>query len=399
MRSPSRRSLLRLLLSTALGLTTLRRAPGQPSDRGIGGTGFAPGDDRGIGGTGVIGTIQKFGSIIVNDLRIAYAPDAEVNIDGRAAKLADLKIGQVVRVAATGGEGAYSTRTIDVTSEVVGPVQRVAARQMVVLGQSVSLASTKAPNVKVGDVVAVSGLRRNDGVIVASLVERRPGAASRIAGPIDVAANGAPSIGKLALSGVSPDLIGRRAVLEGQVEGNRFAVSNGVAESSLLGGVRLLSLESYVERRGDVVSLGSGYVVGGADRLALPADRSVRSVVTATIAGDGRLVVDSVKAGDHTYGTPSVGGGRRSGAAGGHGGGGGTGPDGNRGGAGGTGRGPMDFGRDNRGAGGSSTGGAGGGGSGGGGGFGGGGPGGGFGGGGFGGGGGPGGGGPGGGRR
>ena len=88
MRSPSRRSLLRLLLTATLGLTTLRRAPGQPSDRGIGGTGFAPGDDRGIGGTGVIGTIQKFGSIIVNDLRIAYAPDAEVNIDGRAAKLA-----------------------------------------------------------------------------------------------------------------------------------------------------------------------------------------------------------------------------------------------------------------------------------------------------------------------
>ena len=49
-----------------LALPTLRRAPGQPSDRGIGGTGFAPGDDRGIGGTGVIGTIRKFGSIVVN---------------------------------------------------------------------------------------------------------------------------------------------------------------------------------------------------------------------------------------------------------------------------------------------------------------------------------------------
>ena len=44
----SRRSLLRALLSTVLAFPALRRAPGQRSDRGIGGTGFAPGDDRGI---------------------------------------------------------------------------------------------------------------------------------------------------------------------------------------------------------------------------------------------------------------------------------------------------------------------------------------------------------------
>ena len=191
LRSLSRRSLLRLLLSTVLAVPALRRAPGQPSDRGIGGTGFAPGDDRGIGGTGVIGTIQKFGSIVVNDLRISYAPDTDVRLDGRAATPADLRIGHVVRVAALGADGTYSTRAIDVTSEVVGPVARLAGRQMIVLGQTVSLAAIKAPKVKIGDVVAVSGLRRNDGIIVASLVERRPGAASRVAGPVDVAANGA----------------------------------------------------------------------------------------------------------------------------------------------------------------------------------------------------------------
>ena len=354
----SRRSLLRALLSTVLALPALRRAPGQPSDRGIGGTGFAPGDDRGIGGTGVIGTIRKFGSIVVNDLRIAYAPDADVRIDGRPATPADLRIGQVVRVAALGADGTYSTRSIDVASEVVGPVERKAGRQMVVLGQTVSTAETKAPKVKVGDVVAVGGLRRNDGVIVASLVQLRPGAASRVAGPVDVAADGAPTIGRLALSGVSPELIGRRAVLEGAMEGDRFVVGRSVAESSLLGGVRAVSVESYVERRGNNVSFGSGYAITGADGVAFPADRSVRAVVTATVGGDGRLVVDSVQTGGRTYGTPSVGGGGSGGAAGGRGGGGaGSGGGGGRGGAtpGSSGRGPMDFGRDNRGPGGAGS--------------------------------------------
>ena len=335
-----------------LAFPALRRAPGQPSDRGIGGTGFAPGDDRGIGGTGVIGTIRKFGSIVVNDLRIAYAPDADVRIDGRPATPADLRIGQVVRVAALGGDGTYSTRTIDVTSEVVGPVERISSRQLVVLGQTVSTAATKALKIKVGDVLAVSGLRRNDGVIVASLVERRPGSASRVAGPVDIAADGAPSIGRLALSGVSPELIGRRAVLEGQMEGGRFVVDRGIAEPSLFGGVRKLSLESYVERRGDAVSLGSGYAVSGAEALAFPADRSVRAVMTATVDGDGRLVVDSVQTGGRIYGTPSLGGKAGGGAPGGRGGGSGPGGSGGHGGGGDAGRAPMDFGHDNRGPGG-----------------------------------------------
>ena len=366
MRRPAnRRAFLRLLVTTLLTLPALRRAPGQPSDRGIGGTGFAPGDDRGIGGTGVIGTIRKFGSIVVNDLRISYAPDADVRIDGSPATPTDLKIGQVVRVAASRADGTYSTRSIDVASEVVGPVERSAGRQMVVLGQSVSTAAARVPKLKVGDVVAVSGLRRNDGTIVASLVERRPGAPNRVVGPVDVAADGSPAIGNLPLAGVSPELIGRRAVLEGEMDGGRFVVSRGVAESTLLGGVRALSLESYVERRGDTVSLGSGYAVGGAESLAFPANRSTPAIITATLGGDGRLVVDSVQTGGRTYGVPSVGG-----TGGGLGGGGGA-PGGSRGGgpAGGSGgRVPMDFGRDNRGPGGASpgaAGGAGGGGSGG----------------------------------
>ena len=124
-----RRQLLALLATTALG-TMLRRAGAGPLDQGIGGTGAPPPpeeSDPGIGGTGVIGTIRKFGSIIVNDLRIAYPPDVAVLIDGRPALPAELKIGQVVRVDAAGRTGALSTRTINVASEVVGETTRTCA--------------------------------------------------------------------------------------------------------------------------------------------------------------------------------------------------------------------------------------------------------------------------------
>ncbi len=42
----------------------------------------------------MIGTIRRFGSIIVNDLRIAYPKDVAVRIDDAPATAADLKIGQ-----------------------------------------------------------------------------------------------------------------------------------------------------------------------------------------------------------------------------------------------------------------------------------------------------------------
>ena len=110
---PSRRRLLALLGST--GLSALFAAPGfepthgPPRHRASGARGPAPptggsDGDRGIGGTGVIGTIKKFGSIYVNDLRISYPESAEVRIDGRPASLRDLKLGQVVRVDARGAD-------------------------------------------------------------------------------------------------------------------------------------------------------------------------------------------------------------------------------------------------------------------------------------------------------
>lgn len=303
---PTRRGVLALFASFA----TLFPAPGRsassgakPLDQGIGGAGAAPAPnegegDKGIGGTGVIGTIRRFGSIIINDLRIAYPKDVVVTVDGAPASARALKIGQVVRVVAKQSGAGLATCRIEVASEVVGPIESVSAKHMTVLKQSVSLDDVSASDRRwrEGDHVAVSGLRQLDGTIAASLIEHRAGDASRIAGLIEQASNGALTLGALRLSGVEPALIGRRAILEGRLIGDMFYVAQGQSERSLLGSeVRTVSLETYVERAAGGLRLGSGFSVIGGAGASLPRSQAVRAVITTSVEPGGQWRVETVR--------------------------------------------------------------------------------------------------------
>jgi hypothetical protein len=305
----SRRRLVWLVASALGSALALRRSVADPSDQGIGGTGFSlrPADeesDRGIGGTGVIGTIRKFGSIIVNDLRISYPKDVTVHIDGRPAAAADLKIGQVVRVAAISGpKGALSTRAIDVTSEAVGPAEAVTPASLTVLGQTVSTAELKGGRSwKIGDHVAVSGLRRPDGTIVASLIEPAPADLYKTAGPLRRGADGVARIGHLALSRVAGAAEGERLIVEGHPEGQSLAVTKSSGDIVLFpASVKKLSIEAYVEQSATGLRLGSGQAASGQFTPALPAGRPVHAVITGIKGGDGRLKALSLRSGFQQY--------------------------------------------------------------------------------------------------
>src|ERR1043165_193242 len=183
------------------------------SDQGIGGTGISRGNDHGIGGTGIVGVIQRFGSIFVNGERIGYAADVPVRIDGEAASVKALRIGHVARVVAQRqANGMLTTNRIDAVSEVVGPIESVKSGEMTVLGQKV--AWTGRENWRVGTQVAVSGLRRTDGVIVASLIEQRRNATARVTGPLERDRDGL-RIGGLRLEGVDAALVGQRVQAAG----------------------------------------------------------------------------------------------------------------------------------------------------------------------------------------
>ncbi|MCJ2037582.1 DUF5666 domain-containing protein [Methylobacterium sp. J-059] len=298
MSAPTRRLVLRLLAGAALipGRALPQEAP---RDQGIGGTGARPTDtpgdgDRGIGGTGVIGTIRHFGSIVVNDLRIAYPEDVSVRIDGVAARAADMRIGHVVHVVAHAEAGGLATRRIDVTSEVVGPVERVAEGALVVLGQSVATAGV-AGRWAVGDRVAVSGLRRPDGVVVASLIEPRAEGPARVAGPVRRDRDGRPVIGRLRLEGADALPAGRRAAVAGEAAGGVLKVARASEALPFPPGLSRVSVEAYIGRSGGRMNLGSGLDVAGPAGAAIPRRGSVRAVLTTRPAADGRLTVEALR--------------------------------------------------------------------------------------------------------
>ncbi len=268
---------------------------GRGNDQGIGGTGITRrGDDHGIGGTGIVGVIQRFGSIFVNGERISYAPDVPVRIDGEAASAKALRIGQVARVLALRqANGALTTRGIEVVSEVVGPIESVKAGEITVLGQRVITAGSASWR-RPGTHVAVFGLRRTDGLIVASLVEPRGDHATRVTGLLEHD-RGELRIGALRLDGVNAALVGRRVQIEGHVAQGVMQVSRANPEefSDLVGASRLL-IEAYVRRVGDALQFGSGYVAHDVSRFSLTTGEA-RVVVNAVPDGAGGLRVEAVQ--------------------------------------------------------------------------------------------------------
>ena len=299
--APTRRLVLRLLAGAAL-LPVPAMPQEAPRDQGIGGTGARPDDrpgqgigdgDRGIGGTGVIGTIRRFGSIVVNDLRIAYPDDVGVRIDGVPARAADLKVGHVVHVVAHAEAGGLATRRIDVTREVVGPVESVAEDGLVVLGQSIATAGITG-RWAVGDRIAVSGLRRPDGVVVASLIEPRADGPARVAGPVRRGRDGHLAIGRLRLEGADALPVGRRAAVSGEAAGGVLKVTRTGEALPFPPGLSRVSVEAYVGRRSGRIALGSGLDVAGPAGAAVPRRGSVRAVLTTRPGADGRLTVEAL---------------------------------------------------------------------------------------------------------
>lgn len=269
------------------------------------------GRDRGIGGTGVIGTIRRFGSIVVNDLRIAYPADVTVLIDGEVKSAAALRLGQVVEVVAQGGPGRLATRRIEVSSEVVGPIEALALPHLTVLGQDVLVedllakdqlakdgAGLPVPALRPGEIVAVSGLRRLDGTIIASRIERRRRAAMQVAGLLTRGEDGVLRVGRLVVRGTPATLparlVGQRVRLGGRLVGGILAVRQARLALALLLDADLdyVSMEAYGERRGRDIVFGSGLQIP-ATGAALPQGSEQRFVADIRRGGDGSLAVSA----------------------------------------------------------------------------------------------------------
>ena len=291
------------LAGTAIAHAQVKRG----TDQGIGGTGITRGDDHGIGGTGIVGVIQRFGSIYVNGERVTYASDVPVRIDGVAASPKALRIGQLARVVAVRqADGTLLTRNIAIASEVAGPVESVKGNELTVLGQKI-VTSDKVSRLRPGTQVAVYGLRRTDGVVVASLVEPRRVATERVTGLVERGPDGL-RIGGLKLKGVDPLLVGQRVHIEGRAsQGAMQAARTRIDDFSDLVGASRLSVEAYVQRAGANLQLGSGFVARDGSRFG-PAAGEARMVVNGTFDPSRAFQVDSAQAIGQGPGAPPPGG-------------------------------------------------------------------------------------------
>jgi len=290
-----------MALMAASALAPLRAVPAaaqNAGDRGIGGTGLAPsgsGDDRGIGGTGFIGTIRRFGSIIVNDTRIAYPPQARVTIDGRIASTRELRLGQVVSVTAEPApQGGLSTSQIAVSHEVVGEIRAISGPIVNVLNQRIDISLLGEIALRAGMRVAVSGLRRLDGVVVASLIDVARAGLDRISGLVETDEDGL-WIDGLKLRGGNRAWVGERVVLAGRPTSSGFVISaGGIDRLPGARSVSRLSVETYLRREGTQLRLGSGLVIPDAGNGLADLDGDAKAVLELAIDRAGQLRLTAI---------------------------------------------------------------------------------------------------------
>lgn len=149
----------------------------EDQDIGLGGTGMTASSGSGLGGTGmsgtgVLGTITGFGSIFVNGIEIEYDDETVFTVDGEAAELQSLVIGDVVEVLTTDDKTYTQAKMINLRHEVIGRVESVEPQMysFTVNGQSIVQPVNTVALPEPGTTVAVSGFRIDEQTILATRV-------------------------------------------------------------------------------------------------------------------------------------------------------------------------------------------------------------------------------------
>ena len=244
--------------------------------------------DQGIGGTGVVGIVTAFGSVFVNGLEIAIDPSRSAPSDLGGEQT--LKIGQVVRVVATGQGRNLVARRFAIEHAVIGPVEAIdsGAARATVLGQSVDFSKLwDASPLIVGRWVAVSGFRDDAGVIHASLVEDAPEGQFAVSAPAYLL----PSFAHAGTGDATKTLRGRTAA--GAPVVTSLGASPAFPAAMKLG---RLSLEGYFSLKpGEPFSQSGSRHARGRSLAAKAGAASPELVVVSVFVGpDGSATVEAV---------------------------------------------------------------------------------------------------------
>lgn len=294
-------SLLALFAMLAL-ISCAPGMPGRTTDRGIGGTGIDSAD-RGIGGTGIVGTVTAFGSIWVNGHEIDLPATATVRVEGEPATPAAVQLGNLVEVRIAPARGSPPGRTelgqiaaeVEIRYLVAGPISGLGDGRLSILGQRIEMdRAVLGTDLRSGAWVAVSGLRRTDGSIVAGRIDRWDSARGWLLR--GTALPGVPGVVSLPgfTAKLGPGQTMPQAGLSVRMTGSfgpEGPVATGVSAdvpNPFGTSVGTLSLEIFVD--------AAGLPVSDAIELSQPAAPNGRVVVEGTLDGVGRLRATSVSA-------------------------------------------------------------------------------------------------------
>ena len=249
--SPSMISRRQFLLGgIALQVVRPEFAAAQPSgtsDHGIGGSGLSiqgggENEDHGIGGTGIVGTIQGFGSIIVNNVHIPFSETTPIEIDGRRAPASAMKVGHVARVLLTGKRAAR----IAIVSEVQGRIDRIDKTVITILSQTVDTTGLVTKGLRKGNRVAVFGIRKPDGTIIARRIEPRSVSDGAHVRGVPSKSGHRVRIGGLSLGSTHGYLVGKQTLVRLKTVADRLTITRIQAEPVVPGLKRgIVNVETF----------------------------------------------------------------------------------------------------------------------------------------------------------
>ncbi|MEL7150796.1 MAG: hypothetical protein AAGK71_08685 [Pseudomonadota bacterium] len=249
--------------------------------------------EGGIGGTGIVGTLDGFGSLLINGLKVELASRTSFSTPYGAVALNDLTPGQVLTVSARKSGGGITARDVAIDYALVGPLHRVGTAASV---NGIPLVGWQAArgHGRTNERVAVSGVWTPAGVRP-SRIDPAPHGLDLIAGTVDAGRIGGIELrasGSLPLSGTYAVALGRMAHNSFEVERfheGRFAT---------LRNLELLSVDGYLE----ATAAAPGFRIAGlghsfANNLRLGGIGERRAIYVGLYNGDfaarrGYLVPD-----------------------------------------------------------------------------------------------------------
>lgn len=279
----------KLLVAFLLGATSLVLA----------GSSSVP-KDQGIGGTGYIGTIIDFGSIIINGREIDLDVQTRVRIDGATGDISDLKKGHVIAARSDDVDGIEKAVTIDVIKIAIGRLDHFdpSTGLGVILGQVIDFNSRlDSETLTRGNWYAVSGLRAENDVVIASLIEASPQGVFLVRGTAAQIQNALTDLKVKNRQIPNGDTL----VLSGLIRSDKAQIRR-LQPYSLLSTLKqpsVIWIESYVGRstsRDGVVTLsqtGTPFVLsktmrnamaGAQERIVLKAQKSARRFIVNDVA-------------------------------------------------------------------------------------------------------------------